>query len=321
MQKFGIDISKWQGDFNISTAVTNEGVEFAILKIGGGDDGLYKDKQFDSNYSKCEKAGLPKGCYFFGKALDVATAKKEAEYLITLLKGKKFEYPVFYDVEGSMVTKTDKATLTSIVKTFCSLIEDAGYWAGIYSSASYYNSNMNDSELKSYSHWVAAWNKSKPTLKSGAEVQMWQYGGETNVIRSNKINGQTVDQNYCYVDFPTNVKAAGLNGYTKTTTTASTTTTTTAKKTVSELVDEVIAGEWGNGDERKTKLTAAGYDYTEVQNAVNEKLKSTSKKSVTEIAKEVIAGKWGNGSERKTKLTAAGYDYSAVQKKVNELMK
>lgn len=48
---------------------------------------------------------------------------------------------------------------------------------------------------------------------------------------------------------------------------------TTAKKTVLELAKEVIAGKWGNGQDRKNRLTAAGYDYTAVQNKVNELLK------------------------------------------------
>lgn len=41
-------------------------------------------------------------------------------------------------------------------------------------------------------------------------------------------------------------------------------------KAVNELAKEVIAGKWGNGAERKRRLTAAGYDYTSVQKAVNE---------------------------------------------------
>ena len=48
---------------------------------------------------------------------------------------------------------------------------------------------------------------------------------------------------------------------------------TTAKKTVTELAKEVIAGKWGNGQDRKNRLTAAGYDYAAVQNKVNELLK------------------------------------------------
>lgn len=48
---------------------------------------------------------------------------------------------------------------------------------------------------------------------------------------------------------------------------------TAAKKTVLELAKEVIAGKWGNGQDRKNRLTASGYDYTAVQNKVNELLK------------------------------------------------
>lgn len=64
----------------------------------------------------CEDCGLPKGEYFYGNAKSVAEAKKEAEYFISILSGKKYEYPVFYDVEGRMITDNDRATLTEIVK-------------------------------------------------------------------------------------------------------------------------------------------------------------------------------------------------------------
>lgn len=98
--------------------------------------------------------------------------------------------------------------------------------------------------------------------------------------------------------------------------------TTTPTKSIIEVAKEVLAGKWGNGDNRKKKLEAAGYNYSQVQAKVNELAKgsTSSKKSVTQIAKEVIAGKWGNGTDRKNKLTAAGYDYTAVQREVNRLL-
>ena len=45
------------------------------------------------------------------------------------------------------------------------------------------------------------------------------------------------------------------------------------KKSVYTIASEVIRGNWGNGDERKKKLTAAGYDYSAVQKKVNELLR------------------------------------------------
>ena len=93
-------------------------------------------------------------------------------------------------------------------------------------------------------------------------------------------------------------------------------------KSIDELAREVIAGNWGNGQDRKDRLTAAGYNYSEIQNKVNEMMgKKTTAKTVDQLAREVIYGYWGNGQDRKNRLTAAGYDYSAVQNRVNELLK
>ena len=95
-------------------------------------------------------------------------------------------------------------------------------------------------------------------------------------------------------------------------------------KSNTEIANEVIKGVWGNGAERKQRLSAAGYNYTEIQNEVNRLVSNKpvqNKKSDTEIAKEVIKGLWGNGAERKSKLTAAGYNYSKVQSIVNSMLK
>ena len=97
----------------------------------------------------------------------------------------------------------------------------------------------------------------------------------------------------------------------------------TGKKSVEEVAKEVLAGKWGNGDDRKNRLKAAGYDYAAVQEKVNQLVKSGSsnKKSVDTVAREVIQGKWGNGADRKKRIASAGYDYAAVQKRVNELLR
>ena len=97
----------------------------------------------------------------------------------------------------------------------------------------------------------------------------------------------------------------------------------TKSKTITDIAREVLDGKWGNGATRKKRLTAAGYNYNEVQKAVNSLIKKpvVQSKSVTEVAKEVIAGKWGNGATRKKRLTAAGYNYNEIQKAVNTLLK
>lgn len=99
-------------------------------------------------------------------------------------------------------------------------------------------------------------------------------------------------------------------------------TPTPVKKSVDEIAQEVIRGEWGNGSDRRARIESAGYDYDAVQDRVNEILEgtpSTPKKSIDELAQEVIRGDWGNGSDRRKALESAGYDYDAVQNRVNEL--
>lgn len=85
------------------------------------------------------------------------------------------------------------------------------------------------------------------------------------------------------------------------------------------IAREVIQGKWGNGGDRKKRLTNAGYNYTVIQSIVNAMMAGTDIKSVSELAREVIQGKWGNGADRKKRLTDAGYDYHEVQKEVNRL--
>ena len=106
--------------------------------------------------------------------------------------------------------------------------------------------------------------------------------------------------------------------------TSTTKPVTPSKKSNEKIAKEVIAGKWGNGQTRKDKLKAAGYDYATVQAIVDKLLnKSTApaKKSNETIAKEVLQGKWGNGQTRKDKLKAAGYNYSTIQSIVNKLCK
>lgn len=93
-------------------------------------------------------------------------------------------------------------------------------------------------------------------------------------------------------------------------------------KSVEQVAREVINGVWGTGDDRRARLTSAGYDYNAVQKRVNAILAghNTPTKSVDDVAREVLAGKWGNGDDRRNRLTVAGYNYTEVQNAVNKLV-
>lgn len=301
----GIDVSAWQKNINWDK-VKAAGIKFAILRCGYGSDiATQDDAYFTRNISECERVGMPYGVYLYSYANTVEKAKSEAAHVLRLIKGHKPQYPIYYDLEDAGTTgKYGKSTILEIAKAFVNTLEAQGYWVGIYANKYWNTTYLTDSWYNSKARWVAQYNSE---CTYSGEYGIWQYSSTGKV---DGISGN-VDMNYAYVDYPTLIKNAGKNGYSKT-------NTTTTKKSNTEIAQEVLQGKWGNGTDRKNKLTAAGYNYSAIQSIVNDLV---GKKSVDEIAREVISGKWGNGTERKNKLTAAGYDYSAVQKRVNELCK
>lgn len=209
MKQFGIDISHWQGSFDFALA-KKEGVTFAIIKGGGGDDGLYVDNRFSENYAKAKAQGLNVGCYWFSKALTVSQAQQEADYFYEhCCKGKQFELPVFIDVENKAQLALGKRALTDVVLSWLEKIEGHGMYAGVYSFRAAFSTYLYDSELRGVPHWVASWTKTC----SYQPLDIWQFGGETNLLRSNKVAGVVCDQDYMLVDYPTQIKAAGKNGF------------------------------------------------------------------------------------------------------------
>lgn len=325
IKEFGIDISRYQGNFNFDSAV-KEGVRFVIIKGGGADDGYYVDSKFRRNYDAAKSINLPVGVYWFSHALTVDDAKKEADYFYEkIIRGRQFELPVFIDVEHSRMLALERSKLTKIVKAWCDRLEEKDCWVGIYSSLSAFRSEMNDDELQDYTHWVAQWSSACSYNKGS--MGFWQFGGETNALRSNRIAGQICDQDYMFQDYPAMIKAAGKNGFSASATNGATDGTAGAiapsgsasKKSVSQIAREVIDGKWGNGSRRKKLLAEAGYDPKTVQAEVN-RILGIGQKSPADIAKEVIAGKWGNGIERKLRLKKAGYDPAEIQNIVNQIL-
>lgn len=150
---FGIDISHWQGDMSIEQARNERGVRFAIIKAAGADDGKYKDSKFENYYAQCKAIGLPVGAYYYGNAKSVAEAEQEADHFLSVIAGKQFEYPIYYDVEGKMLNNS-RDVLTDIVIAFCDKCEKAGYFVGVYTSDSHFQAHVDDDRLQRFTHWV-----------------------------------------------------------------------------------------------------------------------------------------------------------------------
>ena len=301
----GIDVSAHQGNINWD-AVKASGIDFAIIRISYGQNSV--DSKAIRNIEECIRVGMPFGVYTYSYALNINNAINEANLVIkTLAPYKdKVKFPVIIDMEDADGYKRkygmpSNDVLVSICEKECLMFEEAGYYAAIYASKSWFDTKLNSSRLNRFDKWIAWWNKGASFDKN--IYGLWQYTSTGSV---NGISGN-VDMNEAYKDYPSIINNNSNSS-----------SNTPAKKSIEQLAQEVLAGDWGNGEDRKNRLVAEGYNYDVVQARVNELSGIFSKKSNEEIANEVLAGKWDNGSERKKKLQAAGYDYDAIQTIVNQ---
>lgn len=201
--KNGIDVSRWQGDIDWKSVRT----DFCIIQAGFGKDISQKDICFEKNYAGCKANGIPCGAYWFSYATSEDEARQEAQVCLEVIKGKQFEYPIYYDVEEQRTLKLGREKVSAIIKAFLNELEKAGYFAGIYMSASYFRDYVTDEVKSRYAVWVANYGVSKPDY-SGF-YGMWQ---KSNTGKVAGISGN-VDLDECYEDYPEIIKAAGLNGY------------------------------------------------------------------------------------------------------------
>ena len=190
-----VDVSKWDGAVSIPKLRT-AGVGAVIVKCGGGDQGLYADSKWETNYANCKAAKMPVGAYWYLGATTVSRAKEEAAYCVKLLKGKTFEYPVYVDVEERAHQQMSPAALSKVICAFADAITASGRLAGVYSWE--WLLRPCGSVVAALEWWVCAWTRTKP-----CECGMWQFGGETNLLRPTTVAGYpNMDQSYAYKDYP-----------------------------------------------------------------------------------------------------------------------
>ena len=201
----GIDVSQWQGDINWGAV----NADFAILRAGYGKVKSQIDTKFEQNYKNAKAVGMPLGAYWYSYAMSADEAREEAKVFIDIIKGKQFEYPVYFDVEEAKTLALGKDKVSNIIIAFLEEMEKAGYFAGLYMSASPLTTHTTDFVKKRFAIWVANYGVSKPSYSG--QYGMWQY---SSAGRVGGINGN-VDMNECYVDYPKQIKADGKNGFTK----------------------------------------------------------------------------------------------------------
>ena len=208
----GIDISHWQGIVNFEK-VKAAGIDFVIMKAGGEEKGFYTDRNFEHNYKAAIAAGLHVGAYYFiGKSFIGDSAGVDAAHRFQkIIKGKKFDYPVFVDIETTDKQKKHLATRAAVA--FCEEMEKAGYFVGIYASdISGFKERLNLEDLKPYTLWVAKYGErayAQPTYVK--DWHIWQYTSKGKVPG---VSG-SVDLDESKTDYAKIIAEKGFNGYTK----------------------------------------------------------------------------------------------------------
>ena len=240
----GVDLSYCQEGISFP-ALKKAGVKFAIIRAGFS---TKKDVTMDKFVADCRKYGIDYGFYWYSYAMNVGQAQTEAEKCIEVIKNLSPTYPVFFDMEEKkQISVLNTEIRTKMAIAFCEKIRQAGFKPGVYANPSFMENYYDKSRIVGkYDIWLAHWTNSPDCLSSFSYGQtMWQWGLD-------RIGGYDVDGDICFCEYvnPTPVK-----------------------KTVEQLAKEVIRGDWGNGAERKQKLTAAGYDYSAVQKRVNKLLR------------------------------------------------
>ena len=304
MAKRGIDISAHQG--NIDLAALKNQIDFVIIRVGYGVSGTIDDK-FKRNADLCKSLGIPFGFYWYSYALDESGAKKEAEHILNAIAPYKdsYSYGVWFDMEDADGYKRkhgmpSNSTLRAMCAAFCKKVQDAGYYTGVYASSSWFNNQLNGSELDKYDKWTAQWPTSGGkqtalnTSSSKRNSSLWQF---TSQARFSGYNGY-LDANYAYYDYPSLVGNV---------VSAPSTPESSISGTTLELVKRTMNGEFGDGDARKSAL---GDRYNEVQEMINH----IASASANTLAEETKNGKYGNGETRKIVL---GSRYTEVQNIIN----
>lgn len=198
----GIDVSWVQGDIDWE-AVSESGIDFAIIRAGRGDidgTGPKEDTCFFRNIQGANRYGIDVGVYFYSYAETPEDAEEEAELVLRLLRGHTVTYPVIYDMEEEI----NKPDLSHIAEAFLETIAGGGYYPMIYSYRFGLDANFSRDFKEKYAIWVAQL-KNRP--ETDYDYYIWQY---SHAGRVNGIEGD-VDFNIAYRDFPDILRDYGLN--------------------------------------------------------------------------------------------------------------
>lgn len=296
----GIDISMWQNGIDLSAVKA----DFIIVKATEGIG--YVDKTCDKFFQKALSLGKKIGFYHFARPTKNNDPVREADFFYENCKGYFGKaIPILdWEAENKQNVAYAKAWLDRVYQR-------SGVKPLIYMSESVANAyNWSSVANADYGLWVAKYRDNNPDYNynmsnagSRPRVKWWKFYCMWQWTSTGRLNGYSgnLDCNVFYGDGTTWDKYAGKSG-----TTQPVKPTQPVKKPNEEIANEVINGAWGNGEDRKKRLTAAGYNYTVVQAIVNKKMAARNQ-SVYYVVKSgdtlsAIASKYGTTYQQLAKI-------------------
>lgn len=291
----GIDISNWQAGINLS----NIAFDFLIARATEGIGCV--DKYCDGYIQQAIKLGKPFGFYHFARPTNDPI--REAEFFYNSCRGYFGKGIPILDWESG-----NTSNVTWAKRWLDRVYQLSGVKPVIYMSESVVNANnWSAVAAADYGLWVAKYRDNNPDYNynmanagSRPHVKWWKFYCMWQWTSSGRLNGYNgnLDCDVFYGDRST------WDAYVGKSTSATKPQPKPVTKTVDQLADEVIAGQWGNGSDRKKRLDAAGYDYNAVQQMVNQKM--AAKKQAAHVYYVVkrgdtlsaIASKYGTTYQR-----------------------
>lgn len=229
----GVDISTWQGTVNFDTLKSK--ASFVILRLGysTGQDG-----RFDTYIKQVLEKGIPFGVYIYSLASDTTEAINEANWTINKLNSYglsngKLTYPVFLDYEMTAndgetpVSSRPAATNTAIINAFLDTVRAGGYYPALYCGGAHVRYGHINASAINGDLWIAAYGVGFNTFtnyyynNAAGKCTMWQYntgaydsaGLDVYLGADYGVGSTYIDQNYCFIDYPSKIMASGLNGF------------------------------------------------------------------------------------------------------------
>ena len=251
--KRGIDVSNHNGVIDWSKVKHN--IDFVMIRAGYGQNNI--DAKAVDNANGCIFNNIPFGFYWFSYALSESMAEKEAEYMCNFAKLFSPKLPLEFDWEydSDLYSKSHGLTVSSeerrkIAKSFIDKVSSMGFTPMLYTNKDYLEKGFN--YFRNYCPiWFAQWSKETPTIK----CDIWQFSSSGNI---EGINGY-VDMNYSFMENEKESKEEKI--------------VEKFKEKYKKVAEEIIAGKYKTGNERKRMLKENGYDAELAQLYVNELLK------------------------------------------------